>query len=67
MMRWRWPTVSSTHAQPQPPTGTTYVVQAGDTVSGLALRFGVSTWSIVAANNLTNPNLIYIGQVLIIP
>jgi len=53
--------------QPQPPTGTTYVVQAGDTVYGLALRFGVSSWSIVAANNLTNPNLIYVGQVLIIP
>jgi LysM repeat protein len=53
---------------PQPPGGsTTYVVQPGDTLSSIARRFGTTVSAIVAANNIANPNLIYPGQVLIIP
>jgi LysM repeat protein len=52
--------------QPVPP-GDTYVVQPGDTVYGLAARFGVSSWDIITLNNLVNPNLIFVGQVLLIP
>jgi LysM repeat protein len=44
-----------------------YVVQAGDTLSGIAARFGVSTQALVAANALSNPNLIFAGQQLVIP
>jgi hypothetical protein len=33
----------------------------------LALRYGVTWQSIVAANNIVNPNLIYVTQVLCIP
>ncbi len=44
-----------------------YTVKAGDTLSGLADRFLVPRAKIMAANGLTDPNLIRIGQVLIIP
>lgn len=47
--------------------GTTYRVQPGDTLIGIGLRFGVSAFAIAQANGLRNPNLIYPGQVLIIP
>jgi hypothetical protein len=45
----------------------TYTVVAGDTLSALGLRFGVSWQAIAQRNELTNPDYIYIGQVLIIP
>ena len=56
---------------PAPPTpapgGAYYVVRAGDTLAKIALRFGVSVWSIVQANSIPNPNLIHVGQRLFIP
>jgi LysM repeat protein len=53
---------------PAPTTGgTTYVVQADDTLYSIAARFGKNVWDIVVANNLADPSLIYVGQVLIIP
>ena len=47
-------------------SGITYVVQAGDTLSGIAARFGTTVANLVSINNISNPNLIYVGQVLII-
>lgn len=44
-----------------------YTVSAGDTVSAIAARFGVSAASIVSANGLKNASLIRIGQTLSIP
>jgi LysM repeat protein len=49
------------------PTGQYYVVQWKDTLAKIAYRFGVSVWSIVQANNIANPNVIYPGQKLFIP
>jgi LysM repeat protein len=46
---------------------TTHVVQPGENLFRIALRYGVSVDSIMAANNLTNPNFVYSGQVLTIP
>lgn len=44
----------------------TYTVQSGDTLSGIAAKYG-TTWQTLAANNgLANPNLIYPGQLLTI-
>lgn len=48
------------------PTGT-YTVVRGDTLSAIAAKFGTTVADLVSANNITNPNLIYPGQVLIIP
>ena len=46
---------------------TVYVVQRGDTLSRIAQNHGVAMAAIMAANNITNPNLIFVGQRLIIP
>src|SRR6266508_362784 len=46
----------------------TYIVQRGDTLSGIASRFGVSIYDMWAANPfIWNVNLIYTGQVLNVP
>jgi LysM repeat protein len=67
------PTVTAT---PKPtstpkPTATakpkTYTVVAGDLLSKIAAKFGVTTTALMAANKITNANLIKVGQVLIIP
>ncbi len=52
---------------PAPSPGGTYTVQPGDTLSRIAQRFGTTYLAIAQANNLANPNYIYVGQVLIIP
>lgn len=50
-----------------PPSETiTYTVQPGDTLGRIALRFGTSYQQIAALNNITNPDVIYPGQVLTI-
>jgi LysM repeat protein len=49
------------------PIPTRYVVQAGDTLYSIARQFGVNVWQLAQFNNLMNPNLIYAGQVLMIP
>ncbi len=50
-----------------PGAATSYQVRAGDTLLGIAVRFQVSMWDIVVANNIANPSLIYAGQTLVIP
>ncbi len=52
---------------PPAPSGQTYTVRRGDTLSSIARRFGVSTWALAQANGICNPSLIYVGQVLRIP
>lgn len=47
--------------------GTPYRVVTGDTLSGIAARFGTTTGSLASANNIADPNLIYAGRVLTIP
>jgi murein DD-endopeptidase MepM/ murein hydrolase activator NlpD len=54
-------------AAPPAQTDEVYVVQPGDTLFAIALRFGVTAADFAAANNLSNPNLIFVGQRLIIP
>ncbi len=44
-----------------------YVVESGDTLFGIAEKFGVLASDIMRANGLTDPNLLYAGQELIIP
>ncbi|WP_288027074.1 LysM peptidoglycan-binding domain-containing protein [Arthrobacter sp.] len=47
------------------PTATSsYVVKAGDTLSGIAGRHGLSTASVMAANGMNNATIIYPGQVI---
>jgi len=44
-----------------------YIVQTGDTLFKIARKFGVTVEAIVAANNIKDPNVISVGQRLIIP
>lgn len=52
-----------------PPTGTptTHIVQPGENLFRIALRYGTTVDAIAQANGITNPWFIYVGQVLTIP
>lgn len=45
----------------------TVTVQAGDTVSKIADQNGTTVQQIVSQNNLQNPNLIYVGDKIVVP
>lgn len=47
--------------------GTPYRVVAGDTLSGIAARFGTTAAALASANNIANPDVIYAGQVITVP
>lgn len=51
---------------PEPPEQT-YTVVAGDTLSGIAERFGTTVEAIASLNGITDPSRISVGQVLRIP
>lgn len=46
---------------------TSYRVVAGDTLSGIAARFGTSVTALASGNHIANPNLIFAGQILSVP
>src|SRR5262245_5379500 len=51
----------------QAQTQQTHTVQAGENLYRISLQYGVSLTALIQANNIANPNLIFVGQVLIIP
>ena len=72
------PTRTATEAAPEPgPAGTgaddsaasprTYTVRSGDTLSGIALKYGTTYGTIAQLNGIAPPYLIVPGQVLKIP
>jgi lipoprotein-anchoring transpeptidase ErfK/SrfK len=44
-----------------------HIVGPGENLSRIALRYGLSTYTLAAANGIVNPNHIYVGQRLQIP
>jgi LysM repeat protein len=48
-------------------SASTYLVQSGDTLSGIADRLGVSLDALTAANSSINPSALQVGQTLSIP
>jgi LysM repeat protein len=52
---------------PASAAATTYRVRAGDTLIGIASRFGVTVTALQQANGITDPRLLRVGQVLQIP
>lgn len=65
-------TASQDVTAPQAPEGSearpsTYVVQPGDTLYGIAAKFNVDIQALVDANNISDPNSLQAGQVLVIP
>ena len=48
-------------------TGRTYTVKAGDTLSGIAAKYGTSYQKLAQINGIPNPNLIHVGQTIKLP
>ena len=44
-----------------------HIVQPGQTLFSIASLHGVSSWAMAYANGLWNPNVIYVGQTLVVP
>ncbi len=47
--------------------GGQYTVQPGDTLSGIAQRYGTNYQTLAALNGIANPNLITVGQKITLP
>ena len=58
------PTTSASPAPAAPAPVSTYTVVRGDSLSGIASRFGTTTRNLMSINGITNANLIRAGQVL---
>lgn len=59
-------------AEPAPPPEPTpaddaYVVQEGDTVTGIAIRHGITIQALMDANELPSARVIHVGQHLVVP
>lgn len=61
------PQPTPTPSSPPPGGETTYVVQRGDNLFRIALRYGLRVADLAAYNNIVNPNYIFVGQVIRIP
>jgi LysM repeat protein len=61
------PTPTPIPADLRPGTELSYYVQAGDTLAGIAAEFNSTMDAIIEANELEDPNAIFVGQELIIP
>ncbi len=59
--------IPGTTVTPPPTTTVKYTVKSGDTLYKIATLYKTTVAKIAAANNITNVNSIYVGQVLIIP
>ncbi|WP_214817986.1 LysM peptidoglycan-binding domain-containing protein [Exiguobacterium sp. s59] len=59
--------IPGTTVTPPPTTTVKYTVKSGDTLYKIATMYNTTVAKIAAANNITNINLISVGQVLIIP
>lgn len=59
--------VAPVEAPAEPTSSGRYTIVAGDTISGIADRFGVSTLSVLTANGLGWSSIIYPGQTIAIP
>ena len=55
------------YAQDEQPTGPVYIVQQGDTLTTIALQFGVTVDDLFSANGLGSSDLIFVGDAIVIP
>lgn len=59
--------VASVHFHPEQVADVSYKVQNGDTLSGIATRFGTSVAELAAINQLRDRHAIRVGQSLVLP
>jgi lysozyme len=60
-------TTNTTTATQGSETGVTHVVQPGETLSGIAQKYGVDANALAEANNVVNRNQLRVGQQLVVP
>ena len=58
--------LQATIAPPEPPKPITHAVEEGETVRMLAARYSISPETLMAANGIRNPDLLQVGQNLVI-
>ena len=62
------PEKPATPAKPETPAnGDVYIVQRGDTLSGIAAKYGTTWQKLASYNGIANPNIINVGQKIAIP
>ena len=61
------PQATAEQAEPPPGVAGEYVVQSGDTLAAIADDHGVRLDDLIRINNIQNPNLLSVGQTLLIP
>lgn len=61
------PTTSTPEAPTATPTPAIYIVQEGDTLGAIAIRFDLNIEALQAANGIDDPTKLRVGQELIIP
>ena len=57
-------TASSASQEPSTSSSSTYTVRSGDNLSTIAANHGTTTAALASLNGISNPNYIYVGQVL---
>lgn len=62
-----FPTLDPTRPVNDTPTELEYVVKAGDTLYGIASQNNVSLETLLKVNNISDPNLLTVGQVIVLP
>ncbi|MCS6843982.1 MAG: LysM peptidoglycan-binding domain-containing protein [Caldilineales bacterium] len=61
------PAAAASGSAPAAQAGGVHIVRAGETLSRIAARYGISVQALARANGIANPNHIYVGQRLVIP
>lgn len=62
------PEKPATPANPETPAnGDVYIVKRGDTLSGIAAKYGTTWQKLASYNGIANPNIINVGQKIAIP
>lgn len=62
------PTPTLTLVPPTPtPTQVVYVIKPGDSLSGIAAKYGLTVDELAKANDISDPNVIRVDQQLVIP
>ncbi len=55
------------YAQDEQPDGPVYIVQAGDNLIDISVQFGVTVDDLLAVNNMSSSDLLFVGDAIIIP
>lgn len=63
----KYVTKNTTQIVKPSPVSKVYVVRSGDTLSGIASKFGITYQELAKYNNISNPNMISVGQKIKVP